>query len=551
MKKLIIIFFLITIPLFGQNKEYRKATDFYNSEQFYQANFILEKLLNKEYGDLDEKMEFQILYMNAGCVFSFNEYNKALLKYNELIDFVKKSKNIFANISDKEKSIVDIEKLITDTKLKIPGLIDSLSISNETLESSSEIKTQSDENEIGEIPIEATDNKTVTLTVSGTGKTIEDAKLNALRSAIEQAFGAFISSKTEILNDKLVKDEIVSISNGNVQKYDLVSQAEVPNIGYAITLSATVSITKLTSFAESKGVVVEFKGGMFGLKIKLQKLNEDSEFIAVKNLLSQTFEMLENSIDYSINVTEPKLVPNNLYSVGIEVIEKKNLNYDNCMSYLIQTLNKIALDDSEANEITKNGKDLGYLWIDGQYLKFRNEKSINALFNFSVICSMLASNTFCIKNNFGVVKIPTGYKARIFSSYVTDNPYIVGANPGSIKKINFGKELIKTPDEVYINGVSFIQYVKKNGFHIDKLMGESFIDNYYNTIMRKNKFLQIVHYFNYSIDDKRYTRDKEYGDNLYYKLNYNLSDIEKIESFQIVKIPFVEMILKRELFRSN
>ena len=121
------------------------------------------------------------------------------------------------------------------------------------------------------ITIFAQEDKTVTLTVSGTGKTLEEAKTNALRSAIEQAFGAFISSKTEILNDNLVKDEIVSVANGNVQKYDIVSQVELQNIGYAITLSATVSISKLTSFAESKGVEVEFKGGMFAQNIKLQK----------------------------------------------------------------------------------------------------------------------------------------------------------------------------------------------------------------------------------------------------------------------------------------
>ena len=41
--------------------------------------------------------------------------------------------------------------------------------------------------------------KTVTLRVTGQGKTIEEAKQNALRSAIEQAFCSFISSKTEIL----------------------------------------------------------------------------------------------------------------------------------------------------------------------------------------------------------------------------------------------------------------------------------------------------------------------------------------------------------------
>ena len=97
------------------------------------------------------------------------------------------------------------------------------------------------------ITIYSQEDKTVSLTVSGTGKTIEEARLNALRSAIEQAFGAFISSKTEILNDNLVKDEIISVANGNVQKYDIVSQVELPKIGYAITLSATVSISKLTS----------------------------------------------------------------------------------------------------------------------------------------------------------------------------------------------------------------------------------------------------------------------------------------------------------------
>jgi hypothetical protein len=48
-----------------------------------------------------------------------------------------------------------------------------------------------------------------------------------LRSAIEQAFGAFISSKTEILNDNLVKDEIVSVSNGNIQKFEVLSEAQI------------------------------------------------------------------------------------------------------------------------------------------------------------------------------------------------------------------------------------------------------------------------------------------------------------------------------------
>ena len=160
------------------------------------------------------------------------------------------------------------------------------------------------------------------MTVSGTGKTHEEAKTNALRSAIEQAFGAFISSKTEILNDNLVKDEIISVANGNVQKYDIVSQVELPKIGYAITLSATVSISKLTSFAESKGVEVEFKGGMFAQNIKLQKLNEQSEEKATKNLVEVYSQLLENSFDYSLVSSEPVLVEgqSDVYKINFNIL---------------------------------------------------------------------------------------------------------------------------------------------------------------------------------------------------------------------------------------
>ena len=85
----------------------------------------------------------------------------------------------------------------------------------------------------------AQDNKTVTLVVSGQGKTQDEAKQNALRSAIEQAFGTFISSKTEILNDELVKDEIVSVGE--------FSQDETPR--------AETSLEKMASLNPKKRVM--------------------------------------------------------------------------------------------------------------------------------------------------------------------------------------------------------------------------------------------------------------------------------------------------------
>jgi hypothetical protein len=74
------------------------------------------------------------------------------------------------------------------------------------------------------------------------------------------------------MNDNLVKDEIVSVANGNIQKFEIISEVQNPNGGYVTSLKATVSVTKLTSFVESKGVVVDFKNGLFALNIQNQEI---------------------------------------------------------------------------------------------------------------------------------------------------------------------------------------------------------------------------------------------------------------------------------------
>ena len=125
---------------------------------------------------------------------------------------------------------------------------------------------------------------TVTLKTTGSAETKEKAVQYALRSAIEQAFGAFISSNTEILNDELVADEITSVASGNIEKYDILSETvnEEGN-SWFVTANVIVSVGKLTEFVQAKGVEVEVKGGLYAINIKQQKLNEESEYISLLN----------------------------------------------------------------------------------------------------------------------------------------------------------------------------------------------------------------------------------------------------------------------------
>ena len=186
------------------------------------------------------------------------------------------------------------------------------------------------------------------------------------------------------MNDNLVKDEIVSVSSGNIEKYNIISQTEIPNNGYAITLSATVSIEKLTSFAQSKGVEVEFKGGMFGLKIKLQKLNEEAEIVAIKNLTSTCFDLLNSIIDFELKVSEPVKAQyrEDEFDVEFLITTKANNNFTEFNKYFLETIKKIALTNEEKTEYKKLNNPLYYLIINDYEFAFRSKKTFMFLTNF-------------------------------------------------------------------------------------------------------------------------------------------------------------------------
>ena len=201
--------------------------------------------------------------------------------------------------------------------------------------------------------------KTVTLVVTGQGKTPDEAKQSALRSAIEQAFGAFISSKTEILNDNLVKDEIVSVANGNIQKFEIISEVQIPNGGYATTLNAIVSVTKLTSFVESKGVVAEFKGSLLAANVKQQMLNEQNETKSLTNIVNQCKEILDMSCDFEIIRGEPKQKDgdNNKWAVPLTVNVKFNKNIEQFSQYFLNSVKGLCMSSSEIQQYKALAKE--------------------------------------------------------------------------------------------------------------------------------------------------------------------------------------------------
>lgn len=156
-------------------------------------------------------------------------------------------------------------------------------------------------------PSESSSEDEVTLVVSADGATKDEATKVALRSAIEQAYGTFVSANTTILNDELVKDEIVTVTSGNIKHYSEISSNVMPDGKTFVTLQATVCISKLVSYAQSKGAETEFAGATFGMNVKMKELNKQNEKIAWQNLKTQIIEMYKSAFSYQLEVLDPKL----------------------------------------------------------------------------------------------------------------------------------------------------------------------------------------------------------------------------------------------------
>jgi len=221
--------------------------------------------------------------------------------------------------------------------------------SNGLKENSKKIKTDVKNTDYQNSNKSDSNEKLVTLTTIGQGKTVDEAKLSALRSAIEQAFGTFVSANTQILNDELVKDDIATIANGNISKYDVLTEQMLPDNTWLVSVKSDISPQNLVKFCESKGIKVDFKGALFAANVKIMELNKQNELKTIENCFNVACEILPKSYDYSLEVTEPKNLDGKWIS---EIVVKAQLN-DNIKimaDLLLWNLEALSIPDEQINK---------------------------------------------------------------------------------------------------------------------------------------------------------------------------------------------------------
>ena len=222
----------------------------------------------------------------------------------------------------------------------------------------------------------------IELKTTGFGGNESMAETDALRKAIEEAFGAFISSDTEILNDELIKDEIVTVSNGNIIGFDLISKGKSDSETFFGTYKVKVSLTKLTEYAQSKGVSVEVSGGLFAADMKLKKLYKSNEEKSIRSALFVFDSYIKKGFDFNLIVESPTLNPNKKtdeeeYQNNLIVEVSLNKNFIQGVNYINSVFESLTLNELEVQDYNNKNVPLFPVRLTLQKQGKRKRKKTN------------------------------------------------------------------------------------------------------------------------------------------------------------------------------
>jgi hypothetical protein len=405
---LLILF--ITLNSFSQQdklvSKISEINDLYLNQKYDQVISESKKIFSEVYGPVDDRNKLRLIPLVANSHIILENYSKAFENYNRYKEIYLKFDIKGLSLKQKEKALKSVNKTIADLKVWIPE--------NEiTTTNPKNNNTQSDSKNIVELVTssnEESDRKnTVELVTSSNGKSRSEAIKFALRDALEQSFGTFISSNTKIMNDEIVNDEIVSVNSGNILNYDVISESQLLDELYTVSVRSTVSLTSLTSYMQNKGHKISFSGESFGMKIKLQKLNEQSETKVIDNMIVVLRKLIIKSIDFKIvETSEPVLKTNfkgnegeELYNVIVKVSSYPNKNYDSFKNFMLKTLRNISMSNIEIEEYSKLKKDVSrFIVFNEENMSYPTSevlKKFNPI-NPSELKKLLRSNTNRISN---------------------------------------------------------------------------------------------------------------------------------------------------------
>ena len=192
----------------------------------------------------------------------------------------------------------------------------------------------------------------------GMGKDAASATKDALVQAVQQAVGAMVDSETLMKNDAVLKEQVLTFSDGFVSKYEVL-KAPAPNkYGlYETTIKAQVEQKKLRGrLAETRILKIEVKNAQnIWAKLETEQLRKEN----AETMLLKIFSLLNPKDFLNPTLVDPqkrmgKDAKLNVFrkdgktyiSMGILIAFDHKKYVREVQPYLLDAMNKLCLDKS-------------------------------------------------------------------------------------------------------------------------------------------------------------------------------------------------------------
>jgi hypothetical protein len=128
--------------------------------------------------------------------------------------------------------------------------------------------------------------KVLYVEVIGEGSTVEQARQQGFRLAVEHAVGTVVSSETEVRNDRMARDEIITYASGYVDRFEVVEQQRVGNrvlVNMKVWVKPSRIANRLLNRSATAGTV---EGGRISTQIQTLQHERSSGDRLLKSVLA-------------------------------------------------------------------------------------------------------------------------------------------------------------------------------------------------------------------------------------------------------------------------
>lgn len=215
--------------------------------------------------------------------------------------------------------------------------------------------------------------KTDKVIVTGIGINADKARQNAIRNAVEQVVGTYVSSDTMVKDSELIKDEILTYSGGYVKESRIIATDKDDDL-IRVKLEALVVSTLLKQKIQKLNIAMKRVdgGNLFGTAFsKIDEIKNASAFLA--NILKKYPQSA-----YVIQVDKPEIVSTDPTTNKAEIEVPMILTFDRAfVNELKETANRIAI--KHYNNVPRKTFE--------KYQAYQGERA-----NFNLICFSKKTN---------------------------------------------------------------------------------------------------------------------------------------------------------------